>query len=471
MNYIKHLFLRDFFSYVALLISGAVLAMLFYFQPTISDDWYYLWQFQDAGGTANFWVYHYKNWSGRLPLIILPSLVFPYSAIEAIYRLFIVMEILALIGLAWYCAVGKNGFRLQSENLQPLLVFGVLLWLALPVRAETVSWLTGNFVYLVPSILGLTFIAWSKYCLSDGKDVLEGKKIMTAVKLPIWFLIGFLAGSSQEQVIAVCMVFSIFNVYRVYIRRELRSVPVKFWISLIGFVVGVLFLVAAPGNDVRLGKISSPSVVEVIERMFLFVPGAFFEIGTGSTGKSIWFGVLIFFLLYFRGNRELTPERIKSGCIWLLLSFVTLFAMFPATNFISPRTSFFAVLFLYIGLASLLCEGEKISRRPVVSVCLFVISLLVLAEATIGLISNISVATEFNRRIAIVRGNHSDQVAVPFIATQPADLTFIQTPEHDRMFLKALSKRVGFNVVHDVQETAPLPNSFKPLKAIKYHNR
>lgn len=467
---IKNLFLTDMFSYVLLTIGCLVLAALFYYQPRISDDWYELWEYQDSKGIIDYWVGHYNSVNGRLPLILLSSLVFPHPAVMGIYRLFIVAEVFVLIGLAWYCALGRYGFRFNGGMFQAFLVFGMLLWLSLPVRSETVSWLSGNFVYLIPGILGLMFIAFSKHCLSDGRTQSDASWVAAILKSPIWFSIGFLAGSSQEQIISACAVFTAANIYREIVARRFKEIPIRYWIAVMGLSLGAVVLVVAPSNVVRLGTIDSPSVLEIVERMLLFVPSAFFEIGTGNTGKSIWFGISILIVLFYKKG-SVTDASVSSAGTWIVVSVATLLALLPATNYISPRTSFFAIIFLYIAVASLLFENNIIARQPLVSVILMIIGLLVLVEATAGMISNISVAAEFNRRWSIVYANHSDRVAVPFIATYPGSLTYIQTPEHDRMFLGALSKRVGFKVDHDVDETAPLPVSFMPLKGIKYHQR
>ena len=101
-----------------------------------------------------------------------------------------------------------------------------------------------------------------------------------------------------------------------------------------------------------------------------------------------------------------------------------------------------------------------------------------LVEAVAGLISNVAVANELDRRIEIVELARRSTVnadmlpiKVPFITTQQATLTYIQSPEHDREFLTNWGRRIGRPIHHDVSEDAPLPNSFKPLKAIKYRHR
>lgn len=471
MEKLRELFLRDILSIALLIMSCAVLAAAFNFQPKVSDDWHLLWQYQRSNGVADFWVGQYLGWSGSFLPIVLAALISPHPAIEAIYRPFIAVEILLLISLAWYCAVGPTRLATDKGFPQSFLIFGALLWLSLPVRSETVSWLTGNLAYLVPAIIGLAFIAWSKQSLSNGRYPSEGNSATGILISSVGFVIGFLAGSSQLQIISACVVYTIASLYRILVNEGLRTISRRYWVSVGGLVVGSLIFVAAPGNYVRLGQIDGPSIVEIVERMVLFVPGAYFEIGTGGTGKSIWLGIVILFLSLFNPSLPITKERLRIAGVWILVSLATLLALLPATNYISPRTSFFAVIFLYIAIVSLLCEKESVPRQPPLSVVLFVVSLLVLAESLSGLIANVSVSSEFNNRWSIINANHSGEVAVPFIATQPSPLTYIQTPEHDRMFLGALSEHLGLKVVHDVSETAPLPNSLSPLKTIKYRHR
>ena len=259
-------------------------------------------------------------------------------------------------------------------------------------------------------------------------------------------------------------------------------------------------LVCAPGNYARMAKIASPSVFEVIERMVLYVPGAFFELGTGTTGKNIWLVGLVFILLHLgvRGVPDEMPERLKRGGFWWIISLCSLLVMAPATNFISPRTSFFAIIFLFIGFAAMTRRAPSMAADPrgapngatdltqmerewhfaLSTAVLLILACLVLVEAVAGLISNAAVASEFERRIEIVErakrstaNADSSPIRVPFIATQPAALTYIQSPGHDREFLANWGRRIGRPIVHDVSEGAPLPNSFKPLKAIKYRHR
>ncbi len=463
---IKNILMADIFTYILVVTSCIVLAALFYYQPKISDDWYSIWQYQGSNGIVDYWVDFYTGWTGRLSVILLTSLLH-HPVFEAVYRLFIVVEVLMLIGLAWFCALGNKGFNFTGGILQAFILFGMLLWLSLPARSETVSWFIGNSAYLVSGILGLFFMAWSKYFLTDGRTQSNVILTMEILKSPFYFLIGFFAGSSQEQIISACVVFTAFNIYREIGLKSLKSIPIKYWILLMGFCLGALVLVAAPGNYVRMEVIDSPTFLQVVKRMFLYIPSAFFEIGTGGMGKPIWLGIIVLIALFYNKNSH-TSDNTREARTWIYVCLSTLLVMIPATNQISPRTTFFAIIFLYIAVASFLFQSNLFPKRSLVSIVLLITSLLVLAEATVGLISNISVTSEVNQRWALVNANHSDQLEVPFIATVPANLTYIETPEHDRAFLNKLSGHVGFRVRHDSSKEAPLPVSLKPLKVLKF---
>jgi hypothetical protein len=100
---------------------------------------------------------------------------------------------------------------------------------------------------------------------------------------------------------------------------------------------------------------------------------------------------------------------------------------------------------------------ENKSRFASNTSVLMILACLVLAEAVACLISNVAVTAEFAQRIEIVErtkhpisNEHTLPIRVPFIATQPATLTYIQSPEHDREFLAKWGRQIGRPILHDV---------------------
>ena len=478
-----------------------VLSLVFSLQPKISDEWYFIWNYQDSDSAFDFIVYEYTKWMGRGWAILFATFILPNPLLEIIYRAFIAIEIVILICLAWYCALGQIEWKNTIEKFQSIAIFGCLMWIALPARDETVVWLAGNFVYLVSAIFALGFMAYmERNITSTSEEYFKKKWRLTALGISS-FLVGFAAGVSHEQVVAACFAYLLLIPLRLQGESKIKlKIQLGGWCSVLGLFLGAALLVCAPGNYTRMEQIPSPSFLEIIERMMLFVSGAFFELGTGSAGKNIWLPALVLILLQFNNwhDSKQIIKCLKRGFFWWIISLFSLLAMAPATNFISPRTTFFAVIFLFIGLASITYqkasnEVKLISKtRPTKeslyserehvfaksTVVLIILAFIVFVEAIVSLITNTAISEEFSRRIEIVdRAKYSIEehdnspIQVPFIATQPAALTYIQTPEHDRDFLVNWGRRIGRPIMHDVRENAPFPNSFKPFKSIKNRHR
>ena len=98
-----------------------VLSLVFSLQPKISDEWYFIWNYQDSGSAFDFIVYEYTKWMGRGWAILFATFILPNPLLEIIYRAFIAIEIVILICLAWYCALGqiewKNTIEKFHENI------------------------------------------------------------------------------------------------------------------------------------------------------------------------------------------------------------------------------------------------------------------------------------------------------------------------------------------------------------------
>jgi hypothetical protein len=271
-----------------------------------------------------------------------------------------------------------------------------------------------------------------------------------------------------------------------------EKIDTRVWFGVVGLIIGTAILVGAPSNYARMAHFTAPTLREIVQRMVLYLSGAYFNLGTEATGKFIWIGALVCMLLFFDRNADRSEigAGIKRGLFWATVSFVSLLAMTPATNFISTRTTFFAVVFLYVGVAALMprrilsvnnfAHDERADKSFSVrfglsTVVLMILAGLVVVESMATLISNVSLAAEVANRDAIVKralasaptGDKSP-ILVPFLATQPAALTYMQNPEHDTDFITSLGGHVGREIRHDTSVNAPLPNSVSPMKAIKF---
>jgi hypothetical protein len=484
-------------AFFLFILGAVILAFGFTLQPKISDDLYLLWGFQNSSDTVGWLIKEYKEVTGRIWVILLTTFVSPHPFPENIYRAFIVVEIALLGALAWYCARGRDAWHRTVHNVQAMTIFATLLWFALPARNETVAWLIGNFAYFVPALFGLAFIAWLEHSMvTPGGESNVSRHLASDI---LSFLLGICAGVSHEQVVAACVTYLALVIFPVSRRLLLERPDVgrRVWIGAVGLMIGAAVLVSAPGNYVRTTYVVAPGLNELVERMVLYLSGAYFDMGTDTTGKSIWLGALVFVLLFFNRNaskREIA-EGLKRGVFWCLISVATLLAMAPATNFISTRTTLFAVIFLYVGVAAATCRAQSLSGRGEApqgqtkmerteprliqsTAVLTILGCLFVVESVATLISNVSVAAEVANREEIVKkatlSNTTDDkssIRVPFIATQAAALTYIQNPQHDTEFLLKWGKAVGRTIEHDASNAGPLPDSLNPLKAIKFRHK
>jgi len=111
---------------VVLFLGVIVLGFAIALQPKISDEWYLIWNYEDSKTVVNFIVLEYTKWMGRGWGILLAAFVLPNPVVTIVYRFFIVFEILLLIAIAWYCALGSGSWSRNRENYQKLAIFGSL---------------------------------------------------------------------------------------------------------------------------------------------------------------------------------------------------------------------------------------------------------------------------------------------------------------------------------------------------------
>ena len=120
-----------------------------------------------------------------------------------------------------------------------LAVTGLLTWLSLPHFGEVAIWKSGSTVYLWSAVPALLFLL--PYNLK-----LAGKNFH--LPAPINFLLGILAGCSVENLGVTVTLLTAAITFQLYKknRGELWTAAGSF-----GSLIGVIILIAAPGNFVR----------------------------------------------------------------------------------------------------------------------------------------------------------------------------------------------------------------------------
>ena len=122
----------------------------------------------------------------------------------------------------------------------------LLLWLALPHFGEVAIWKSGSTVYLWSAVPAFLFLLPYNLTLKNPATGTSGRR--TWAILPM-FLLGILGGWSIEN-LAVTVVAVAFGA-SLYVWRRYGTLPVWMIAGVLGALLGLIGLVAAPGNYVR----------------------------------------------------------------------------------------------------------------------------------------------------------------------------------------------------------------------------
>ena len=129
---------------------------------------------------------------------------------------------------------------------QLLAVSALLLWLALPHFGEVAVWKSGSTVYLWSAVPAFLFLLPYNLALKKAAAETGMRHIWAA---PPMFLLGILGGWSIEN-LAVTVVAVAFGA-SLYVWRRHGALPAWMIAGVLGALLGLIGLVAAPGNYVR----------------------------------------------------------------------------------------------------------------------------------------------------------------------------------------------------------------------------
>ena len=154
----------------------------------------------------------------------------------------------ALMFLALVVLVTMHARRSVSFWRTPhlLAASALLLWLALPHFGEVAVWKSGSTVYLWSAVPACLFLLPYNLALKNAAARKDVRRIWAILPM---FLLGILAGWSIEN-LAVTVVLTVFGV-SLYTQRKYGFLPLWMIAGALGALLGLVGLVAAPGNYVR----------------------------------------------------------------------------------------------------------------------------------------------------------------------------------------------------------------------------
>lgn len=225
---------------------AAVLFALFAFcfvmnllSPAAADDFSYALSYVDGsrvtslGEAVRSMAAHYRIHGGRVVVHFFATvfMMLPKPVFDACNAL---MTVLLIVLVAAHIRPGE-----PIRAGVPAVLFSVC-WFFLPVWGHTVFFLTGACNYLWPMVVTLAFLLWIR-----SRGSVAGPAETAAV-----FLAALLAGAQSEMASGACLLCVALLIGTALVRRG--KVPGAMWSAFLGCLAGFVFLIAAPGNYVRL---------------------------------------------------------------------------------------------------------------------------------------------------------------------------------------------------------------------------
>ena len=198
--------------------------------------------------------------------------------------------------------------KFQFDEFKILAAIGLMAWLSFPHFGEVAIWKSGSTVYLWSAVPVAIFLLPYNFILAESWKFSQGKIFALGM-----FLLGIISGGSVENLgVTVTILTALISFY--YYKKNI----LKLWMvsGFIGSLIGLIILIAAPGNYVRYDVQSSGK-------------GIFAHIGNQFAGN----GEMILYLL---------PVILILICAYNLLKISVAKhkkISFAQTDFIFPKSS------------------------------------------------------------------------------------------------------------------------------------
>lgn len=419
-----------------------LIASLGFHQPLVADDYWLRLLAQQHPHGLDYLVYMYKSWSFSWPTYLLEQL---FTASRIFFGVAKAAAFVALAGLSLAVARGRLP-RMQRVDLYGLVLLTCAYWFALPDLAETTSWSAGSAAYLWPTVAMLAFTVPFTTWLKAGERLQTRTPPSSILRSVLMVAIGFIAGSSQGQVVAALGFMLVFVAVYAIVRRIVGDVPWHLRAGAIGYVMGAFILASAPGNAVRtaaagatnLGLLTRLSLTRTyyVALIIDYLPSIY----------PLLFGIVVASVPLILSNgdvSEIGHDRLRSrGLLWMgsAIASTLPFVLLPA--FGSARTAFIPAVLLVV--AALSCIPHEASSGwdhvPSVAVSGLLIMLLLATSLSVYRAdrSARALSAEIRSREVFIESERARgvrNVVIPRLVTSPAYGVFmIDIPSNPSKF-------------------------------------
>ena len=222
----------------------------------------------------------------------------------------------------------------NNASATQVLSFALLFWFLCPSPSQTVFWAVGSTGYLWATVLVLAFlVVFEKY--KDSNFGVVGKFALLVFSVTM-------AGNTIPCV-SICGAFVLYYLFHI---KEFKGNVVPL---VIGFALGSIILVFAPGNFVRLEEENWGGGVSLFGRIWLVISH---PISEAIKYKALWLFIVTLFLGY-RSDKERVKQWMKENSIlllslaWSMIAFSVVFRPEVRALFFTETLSIILMLRFY----------------------------------------------------------------------------------------------------------------------------
>lgn len=260
INTINHLFL--IFLSIFFTLANLTHGFIGSFSRYGADDYCTAGKLNSLGfwNAQSFW---YNNWTGRYSFTFFVSIfelfdplitsVLPYIFIICLYLSIYVFLITILKKIVVEKPMSFSVF------LTSTIVFMILFMV--PNIGQNLYWMTGSTTYFLPIIMIFLFLSFLINHYSRGQ---KNKVSNLFIYLGVFLFAFILSGFSEVLSVIQVLINGLVIVY-IFLTGKRIGQNFSLFIALLGSISGLIVMVIAPGNSVRLSQhLPSPDLLELV---------------------------------------------------------------------------------------------------------------------------------------------------------------------------------------------------------------
>ena len=340
----------------------AAFVLIFIFNvltPMMTDDLFYSKTVSEASGIGELFAQEYTQymtWTGR-------------SVCHMILRFFLLTDKMvfnvadSLVFVLLTLLIYWNVEHKKKYDIPVYLLINLLLWMFGVLFRQTVLWETGACNYLWGSAIIMSFVTLYRYGLkresASGQQSGLKHPALWTVFLPV---LGVLAGWCNENssgggllMVLLCLGFYLYEQKK---KNASSGRALKPWMvtGLIGQVVGLAFMVLAPGNAVR-------AAAREEEHSGLLGYMARFQKITLAVRENflilLIIGLLLFIIVYYQKKSwKALWAYSRNGILWAFMFLATCYALVLAPE-PQARAYFGAGVFLTVAVVQFFVDVSE----------------------------------------------------------------------------------------------------------------